>query len=251
MNDQQINNLATMVNALNTAERATLDSIININVDDTQLEDRIDDALEVFQEKHYDATERDWVYYELTQADMDNGYITVPDDILVVISILPFSEIVAQGNIFSYQYQIATSELSPWRPFDQIDYFMKVTNYESILDLTSVTPTIDFSRHQKKLRVFSDLTKLCVGYKFGVQVQRIIDPESVTAIYNDKWLKEYTTALFKRQWGENLSKFNEVQLLGGVTINGDRIMQEALQEIEQLLETLESTYMEPVGFIMG
>ena len=225
--------------------------VIQINVDDTQLEDRIDEALEVYQEKHYDATERDWVYYEITQADIDNGYVTVPDDILVVISILPFNEIIAQGNMFSYQYQIALSELSPWHPFDQLDYFMKVTNYESISDMTSVTPTMNFSRHGKKLKIFSELGDLGVGYKLGMQVQRIIDPEQNVSVYNDKWLKEYTTAVFKRQWGENLSKFNEVQLLGGVTINGDRIMQEAMQEIERLNETLEATYSEPTGFIMG
>lgn len=225
--------------------------VITINVDDTQLEDRIDEALEVYQEKHYDATERDWVYYELTANDFVNGYITLPDDILVVISILPFNEIIAQGNMFSYQYQIALSELSPWRPFNQLDYFMKVTNYESISDMTTVTPTMNFSRHGRKLKVFSELSDLGVGYKFGMQVQRIIDPEETVSVYNDKWLKEYTTALFKRQWGENLSKFNEVQLLGGVTINGDRIMQESLQEIERLHETLENTYMEPTGFIMG
>jgi hypothetical protein len=99
--------------------------------------------------------------------------------------------------------------------------------------------------------VFANINDLGVGYKFGVHVQRIINPDVTLSIYNDKWLKEFTTALFKRQWGENLSKFNEVQLLGGVTINGERIMTEAVAEIEKLLETLETTYQEPVGFIMG
>lgn len=225
--------------------------VITINVDDTQLEDRIDEALEVYQEQHYDATERDWVYYELTQADIDNGYITVPDDILVVMNVLPFDDIISQGGMFSYQYQVALSSLSPWTPFNQIDYYMKMVNYESINELTGVTPTITFSRHARKLKVFSDISNLSVGYRIGAQVQRIINPEDVNAVYNDKWLKEYTTAIFKRQWGENLSKFNEVQLLGGVTINGERIASEAIQEIEKLLETLENTYQEPVGFCIG
>lgn len=225
--------------------------VININVDDTQLEDRIDEALETYQEKHFDATERDWVYYELTQTDIDNGYVTVPDDILVVISILPFNEIIAQGNMFSYQYQIALSELSPWTPFNQLDYFMKVTNYESIADMTTVTPTMDFSRHGRKLKIFAELGDIGVGFKLGMQVQRIIDPEQTTSVYNDKWLKEYVTALFKRQWGENLSKFNGVQMLGGVELNGEGILTQALEEIQALEETLETTYQLPTDFIMG
>ena len=225
--------------------------VININVDDTQVEDRIDEALETYQEKHYDATERDWIYYEITQADIDNGYVTVPENILVVMNVMPFHEIIAHNNMFSYQYQLALSQLSPWQPFDQLDYYMNVVNYESISNMTSVEPTINFSRHGRKLKVFAELEDIGVGYKLAMHVQRIIDPEEVPAVYNDKWLKEYSTALIKRQWGENMKKFNGVQMLGGVELNGQQIFDEALQEIEQLEETLNTTYMEPVGFIMG
>jgi hypothetical protein len=81
-----------------------------------------------------------------------------------------------------------------------------------------------------------------------MRIFRLVDPEFV---WNDKWLKSYTTALIKRQWGENTSKFQNIQLLGGVTINGEKLFADALQEIERLEEQLETTYMEPVGFIMG
>jgi hypothetical protein len=225
--------------------------VININVDDTQVEDRVDEALETFQEKHYDATERDWVYYELTQTDLDNGWVAIPDDILVVIGLLPFSEIAAQADLFSYQYQLALKELSPWRPLNQLDYYMKVTNYESINDMTSVTPTFDFSKHAGKLKIFEDLKKLGVGYKLAVHVQRIIDPAQVPKIYNDKWLKEFTTALVKRQWGENLKKMSGITLLGGVELNGQQIFDEAMDEIAKLEENLEETYMLPNDFIVG
>jgi hypothetical protein len=225
--------------------------VININVDDTQVEDRVDEALETFQEKHYDATERDWVYYELTQTDLDNGWVAIPDDILVVIGLLPFSEIATQADLFSYQYQLALKELSPWRPLNQLDYYMKVTNYESINDMTSVTPTFDFSKHAGKLKIFEDLKKLGVGYKLAVHVQRIIDPAQVPKIYNDKWLKEFTTALVKRQWGENLKKMSGITLLGGVELNGQQIFDEAMDEIAKLEENLEETYMLPNDFIVG
>jgi len=225
--------------------------VIRINVDESQVEDRVDEALEVYQEKHYDATERDWVYYEITQADLDNGYVTIPDDILVVIDIMPFSEIAAQKNMFSYQYQIASSSLSPWRPFNQVDYYMKMVNYESITAMTSVTPTFNFSRHGRKLKVFSNLSDMGVGYQLGVHVQRLINPEETTSIYNDKWLKQYTTALIKRQWGENLKKMSGITLLGGVELNGQTLFDEAIQEIEKLEETLQETYSLPIDFIVG
>jgi hypothetical protein len=225
--------------------------VININVDDTQLDDRIDEALETYQEKHFDATENDWVFYEVSQQDIDNGYVTIPSNILEVITILPFNEVIAQGNMFSYQYQLALSELSPWSPFDQLDYYMKVTNYESIAQMTTMTPTINFSRHARKLKIFAELGDVGVGFKLGVQVQRLIDPEEVVAVYNDKWLKEYTTALFKRQWGENLKKFSGVQMLGGVELNGQQLFDEAMEEIQQLEETLENTYMYPTDILVG
>jgi hypothetical protein len=164
---------------------------------------------------------------------------------------MPFNELFGQGNIFSYQYQLALSTLSPWKPFNQIDYFMNMVSYETTSQLTSVEPTIQFTRHANRLKIFSNISKLEVGYKVGVQVQTILDPEEFTKIYNDKWLKSYTTALFKQQWGENLKKFSGVTMLGGVELNGQVLYDESVSEIERLLETLQDTYMEPCGFIMG
>ena len=225
--------------------------VINIEVANEQLEDRLDEALEVFTEKHYDATEQDWVAYSVTQEDIDNGYITIPEDILVITELLPFNQIASSNDMFSYKYQININELSPWQPFDQIDYFMKMTNLEQIKELTSTVPRFEFVRHGNKLKVFGDALNHGVGYTLGVQVYRAIDPDAYPKIYNDKWLKAYATALIKRQWGENTKKFGGVQLLGGVTINGEQIFQEALQDIERLETELQETYMEPIPFIMG
>lgn len=224
--------------------------VISVNVAAVQIEDRVDEALAVYQEKHYDATVSDWVYYEITQEDIDSGYITIPDDILVVIDLLPMSAFGSQGGMFSFQYQIAQSSLNQWRPFDQIDYFMKMADFESILNMTSVTPRIEFSRHERKLKVYSSLEGMGVGYKLGAHVQRIIDPYNST-VFDDKWLKEYTSALIKRQWGENLKKMSGVTLLGGIELNGQTLFDEAIQDIERLEDTLESTYSTPVDFFMG
>lgn len=222
--------------------------VININVATDQLDDRVDEALDMFVDHHYDATVEDWLSYPITQTDIDNGYIELPDDIINVIDIIDVSELFAHTNMFSYQYQIAINELSPWQPFDQLDYFMKVTNYDSITSLTNVSPRFDYIRHGRQLKVYYDFA---VGYPLGLKVQRILDPNTMTKIWNDPWLKKYGTALFKKQWAENVSKFENIQLLGGVTINGEQLMQRALDEIERLEEELEETYSYPTDFIFG
>lgn len=221
--------------------------VININVADEQVEDRIDEALETYQEKHYDATEEEWMTYTVTQSDIDNGYITVPADILSVVDILPSSALGDLGSMdmFSYQYQILAGELNNWQPFDQLDYFMKMTNLSSVNDLLNADPRFRFVRHESKIKLYKTVT---VDTTIIMRVFRTVD---VNSVWNDKWLKSYTTALIKRQWGENTGKFSEVQLLGGVTINGERLYEAALAEIEKLEETLEETYQEPTGFIFG
>jgi len=223
--------------------------VIRINVAPEQIEDRIDEALETWQEKHFDATEEQWVHYTITQEDIDNGYIEVPDDILSVVDILPTGLITggrSSSDMFNYQYQIMINQLSPWQPFDRLDYFMKMTDIEETRQMIDVDPRFKFVRHQNKIKLYH--SPVYEGYNLVMRVFRLIDEED---IWNDKWLKEYATALIKRQWAENTSKFQNIQLLGGVTIDGQRLMQESLQEIEQLEQTLQETYQEPVGFFMG
>jgi len=225
--------------------------VINIEADDTQLEDRIDDAIQVYVEQHYDGTEEKWVSYLLTQTDIDSGYITLPDNILAVLEVRANSHLLGYRDMFSYQYQIKANQLSPFQVFDSVDYFMKMTNLQNTMDLTSVTPTFEHIRHAKKVKVATDLTRLGVDYPFVMKVAMILDPEDMVSMYNDKWLKSYATALFKHQWGSNVKKYNEVQLIGGLTINGQQLFDEANQDIERLSEELETKYTEPFGFIFG
>lgn len=220
--------------------------VINIEVADEQVDDRIDEALEVFQEKHYDATEEKWVYYELTEDDIAQGYVQVPDNFLSVIEVMPASTISTRSaDMFSFQYQIMVAELSPWQPFDSIDYFMKMMSIDETRNMIEVDPRFKFIRHKNQLKIYQNYQ---AGSKLILRVFEIVDPDSV---WNDKWLKAYATSLIKLQWGNNVSKFAEVQLLGGVTINGERLIQEALAEIEILTTQLNEEHMEPTMFIFG
>ena len=221
--------------------------VINIEIDEQQIDDRIDEACQVSSERHFDATEEQWVHYQVTQDDIDNGYITVPSDILSVVSVTPANTMAgfSSGGMFSYQYQIMAYELSPWQPFDSIDYYIKMLSVEEIRQMVNVNSRFRWSRHESKVTIYKGL---CAGENLLLRVYRILDPD---AVWNDRWLKQYATALLKQQWGNNVGKFAEVTLLGGVTINGERLLAESTQELERLEEQLQNDLSEPTGFIFG
>ncbi len=225
--------------------------VININVEASQLDDRIDEALQVYNEQHYDGTEEVWSYFTITQDDINNGYIAVPSNVLSITRIFPSYSLTSGESMFDFNYQVIASNLSPFQPFDSLDYYMKSVDIGSTIDLTTVEPTFQFSRHAMRLIPATNMNKFVVGDKFAVQMFTIIDPDVHGAVYNDKWLKEYATSLIKRQWGENMKKFGGVQLLGGVELNGKEIYDEAVEEILRLTEELETKYQEPVDFLFG
>lgn len=226
-------------------------NIINVTAD--QLDDRIDEALMLFQEWHYDATEELWVTHSLNQTDIDNGYIILDDSFLTVSEIKMYSQQYYQSGepLFDFNYQVALSELDLFNPVDQINYFMTITNYEQIMDLTEAVPTFKYSRHQNKLMINTDIANYRVGYPVIMRVFKLIDPSSCSKIYGDRWLMNYSTALIKKQWAENLMKFGGVQLAGGITLNADALYQQASEEITNLEQQLHDFYSEPIDFMIG
>lgn len=225
--------------------------VINIEIDTTQANDRVDEALQVYREKHYDASENVWVYYKCTEDDVDKGYIKMDDSIHVVYKISVLNQFVntSSGGMFSPQYQILSYEFNNWQPFDSVDYYIKMLGIQESASMigggVGSGIRFEFNKHSKRLKVFSPWDK---GTEFVMKVFKCFPEDEV---WNDKWLKLYTTALLKRQWGENISKFADVQLLGGVTLRADRLIDEATREIEQLEEQLKNEHMEPVDFIVG
>lgn len=227
--------------------------VINIEVAPDQIDDRVDEAIQTWQEKHYDASEDMWVYYKVTDDDISTGYITVPDEYLSVYKVETLSSIGGGSSSgpdseFTPQYQVMLSGLISWQPFDTLDYFMKMENLQFTEDLIGFdgdTIRFKFIRHEHKLKVYSNIA---AGSNLLFRVFRLLDEQY---IWDDKWLKDYATSLIKKQWGENISKYKDVQLLGNVTISGDRLIQEATQEITDLITQLESQYEEPVTFIFG
>jgi hypothetical protein len=226
--------------------------VIEINVDDDQVEDRIDDAFQFYREYHYDAVEMVYLKYQLTAQDITNQYIPVPDTVVGVNRILPFSNKSDGTNIFSIRYQILLNDLYSLMSTQIIYYYQVKQELELINQVLVGVKPIRFNRHMNRLYIDMDWTgDAAVGDYIIVECYRILDPETYRDVYNDMFLKRYCTALIKRQWGENLKKFNGVQLPGGVTINADKIYEDALDEIKQIESDMQSRFELPVDFFTG
>jgi hypothetical protein len=228
--------------------------VIRINVAAPQINDRIDEAIQVWQEKHFDATEKAWLGYKITAEDVVNGYITLPSDIHVVDQLIKSSlldSVSGAGDLFSYRYQYMIQNMSPFQPMDMVQYYLTVTSINEINDLINTTERFEYTKHKNKLMIFRDGDNLKENMLVLLHVHKKINPDEDQSAWEDKWLKQYATALIKQQWGNNMKKHGEIQLLGGVTVNGQQIFDESVQEIQQLEEQLRDTYEEPVSFSVG
>ena len=315
--------------------------VIEINVDDDQLEDRLDEALQYFAQYHYDGVERTYLKYKVTQADVDrqttdteaqtssktaskvtntftgdgttsvftlgtaadnaaaltvkldgvantaftvsgttltmtegavpNGvaievtiqntvstpwqeqpnYIICPEPVLAVNRIFPLSNRGNQ-NLFDIRYQLRLNDLYDFSSTSIIHYDMVLRHLDFLDDILVGEKPTRFNQYNNRLYI--DMywkNDISVGEYLIIECYRKLDPDTMTDVYNDIFLKRYVTALFKRQWGANLSKFNGVTMLGGVTLNGQQIFQEAQEDIRKLEEEIRGTYETPVTYMIG
>jgi hypothetical protein len=232
--------------------------VIDINVDDDQLEDRIDDALQYFQQYHFGGTERVWLAHKLTQADIDNKYLTLCDNIIGVSKVFPYtgstqsSTSSAGFNIFDINYQLRLNDFYNLTS-SSYTYYVIAREHLSMLDMiiTGEYP-YTFNKNTHKLTLQIEMAKrFNPGNYMVFECIRILDPDVYGAVFNEIWVKEYTAQLFKRQWGENLKKYGNYVLPGGLIIQGDKIWTEASEEIDKLEAKLRDTYEEPIPFLVG
>ena len=226
--------------------------VIEINVDDDQVEDRLDDAFQFYRDYHYDAIEKVYLKHLITQTDLDNKYIDVPDYIIGVTGILPFTNKATGTNLFSLQYQILINDLYSLMSTDLIYYYEVKRHIELISFLLSGQKSVRFNRHTNRLYIDMNWAEgVAVGDYVILEATRILDPETYTDVYDDRFLKMYATALIKRQWGENIKKFGGIQLPGGVILNGKETYDEAVDEIKQIEAEMQSKFELPVDFMIG
>jgi hypothetical protein len=233
--------------------------VIEINVDEEQCDDRVDDALEFFAEYHFDGVEKVFLKHTITQTDIDNEYIAMDDPVapvggpvIGVIRVLPIANFNAfQTGFFNEEFQMRLQDLNTFTGTSLINWQMSLQNFSMVSYLFTVAPSVMFNRKQDKLYLETDWdNKFDVDDLLIIEAYRILDPTQYTEVYNDIFLKKYTTALIKRQWGENLKKFEGVQLPGGVTLNGKTIYDEAVDEINKIEEEMNLKWeLPPDGFI--
>ena len=232
------------------------DPVIEINVDIDQLEDRVDEALQYWQEYHSDATYRTYVSHLVTQTDVDREYIEVSADTLNVTRVFYISSSFNNSvNFFDIKYQMMLNDIADLQNFaGDLAYYEQMNQYLSMLDMKlNGYPQVTYSRHMNRLYVHGDFADEDVkaGEYIVYEAYKTVDSSAHTKVWNDLWLKEYTTALIKQQWGANLIKFEGMQLPGGVTLNGRQIFEDSLQEIERLREKIRLDFEMPADFFVG
>lgn len=209
--------------------------VIEINVDDDQVDDRIDQALAYYWDYHFDGSEMTYYKHQIVSNDITNKYITLPENIIGAVNIFPIGDPSMKANdIFNIRYQIALNDLYTLTSVSMVPYYMAMQHLATVADLLVGQQPVRYSRHKDRLYIDMDWSKVQVGDFLIVQAYEIVDPDVFPDAWSDRWLALYATALIKRQWGNNLKKFTGMQLPGGVSFNGQQIYDEAVQEIKEL-----------------
>ena len=230
--------------------------VIEVNIDEEQAEDRVDEALEYYQEFHSDATVKGYMKHLVTSTDVSNEYIPISSNIIQVSKMFPLtSSFNTSRNFFDIKYQMMLNDLADFATFSgDLAYYEQIQQYLSLLDMRlNGHPQVTFARRQNRLYIHGDFKDgdIKAGDHIVAEVYTIIDPTTHTSVFNDIWLKEYTTALIKQQWGSNLIKFEGMQLPGGVSLNGRQIYDDATNEIVSLREKIRIEHELPPDFFVG
>ena len=259
--------------------------VLEINIDDDQIDDAVDDAIQLFNERHFDGVERMFLKYKITQADLDRGrakdtdgvgivtttatstniagygtttsswyetsnFLQVPDSVVGVEKIFKFDTSTISGGMFSIKYQLFLNDLYNFNSVELLQYSMVKSYLEDIDFLLTTDKQIRFNKRQDRLYLDIDWGAESLDNFLVLDCYRALDPTSFTQVYNDPFLKLYLTALMKRQWGQNLIKFRGVKLPGGIELNGREIFDDAERDIESLRSRMASEYeLPPYDFV--
>lgn len=230
--------------------------VVEVNIDDEQIEDRIDEAIQFYQEYHSDAVVRTFVKHQVTEEDITNRYIILPEALISVFRVFPIMAASLGGtDMFSIKYQMHLNDLIALRSGEGLLHYEMTKQYMSTIDMlvNGVSQQITFTRHMNRLSIEADWNELGlnVGVYLILEGYQTIDPQAYPDIYNDMMLKKYATALLKLQWSQNLIKFEGMQLPGGVTLNGRALYEDAKEEIQKIEEEFDMKYSFPPDFFIG
>ena len=260
--------------------------VLEINVDDDQIDDLIDDALQIFYERHFDGVERMYLKHQLTQDEIDRGsasgttgvgivtttatslnnevigenttnwletsnYLEVPDSVIGVNKIFKFDSSSISGGMFSIKYQLFLNDLYYFNSVELMQYAMTKSYLEDIDHLLTTDKQIRFNKRQDRLYLDIDWKSEVAGNYLVLDCYRQIDPSNFSGVWNDSFLKQYATDLIKKQWGQNLIKFKGVKLPGGLELNGREIYEDAQRDLEEIKQKMSLEYEVPPLDLIG
>jgi len=236
--------------------------VIQINVDPDTVQQRIDDAIQYWQDYHFDGLQKVYYIKAIQDADVAQKYLDLsgsmdadgnPMEIIGVTRIFPVMDSQATVSMFDLRYQLRLNELYDFTSQSYVNYNLTQQHLRSLeIQFTGEVP-IRFQRHMQRLYIdwAWGYSEAPVGTIVVAECYATINPDVYNMVWNDRWLKEYATVLIKRDWGNNMKKFGGIQLPGGITLNGDQVYQEATSEIERLEKEMETNYGAPLEWFMN
>ena len=257
--------------------------VLEINVADEQIDDLVDDAIQYFQERHFDGVFPTLLKYKFTQDDIDRGratnsvgiattsttttidgssvqfdyeensnYLKVPDDIIGITKVFQFegSNSISSG-MFSIKYQLFLNDIYFWGSTELLTYSMTKRYLEDIDFLLSTQKQIRFNQRMNRLYLDIDWSSVSKDKYLVIDCYRGMNPDTHTRVWNDSFLKKYLTSLIKRQWGQNMMKFQGMKLPGGVELNGRQMYDDAEKELQIIREQMSNTYEIPPLDMIG
>jgi len=256
--------------------------ILEINVAEEQIEDLVDDAIQFFQERHFDGVIQNYLKYQIKQEDIDRGrglvgiattsinntingvttqydykensnYLPVPSNVIGVNKIYQFEGTNSISNsMFSIKYQLFLNDVYYWGSLELLTYSMVKRYLEDIDWLLNTQKQIRFNKRQDRLYLDIDWSSLVPGQWLIIDCYQVMNPNDFAEVWNDSFLKPYLTALIKRQWGYNISnKFKGMKLPGGVELDGRTLVEDAQRELDTLMDKMSSTYELPPLDMIG
>jgi hypothetical protein len=260
--------------------------VLEINVADEQIDDLVDDAIQFFQERHFDGVYAAFYKYKITQNDIDRGrsrggvtnvgietttaqttiagtnttftfeensnYLQMPPNIIGVNKIFRFDGTnTITNNMFSVKYQLFLNDVYYWGSLEMLTYAMTKTYLEDLDFLLNTQKQIRFNKRQDRLYLDIDWSSINTDHYIIIDCYSTLDPGDYSRVWNDSFIKLYLTSLIKRQWGQNMMKFTGVKLPGGVELNGRQMYDDAQKEIDQIMERMSNTYELPPLDMIG
>ena len=278
---------ASRTDLINYCKRQLGAPVLEINVADEQIDDLVDDALQYFQERHFDGVTQTFLKYKITQEDIDRGrarggsnntagittstatstingssvsfsfeensnYLQVPPEVIGITKVFKFDgSNTVTNNMFSVKYQLFLNDIYYFGSTEILTYAMTKRYLEDIDFALSTDKFIRFNQRQDRLYLDIDWGSATVDDYLIIDCYRLLDPSSYSRVWNDSFLKRYVTALVKKQWGQNLIKFQGVKLPGGIELNGRQIYDDAQKDLEVIREQMSNTYELPPFDMIG